>query len=538
MICSVFTVRYPSRRLGNTIVPTMQSFPLIEGSQVTVYNDSLADGDIGENIGQYISLRRRGNSSLTCLPSPIKEEDDHENTVFCGDAGNKANDHYKSRLSPLRFKLRSWCLPVVRKETQILADLQAKIRYPVLDFYFAWTASLASHTFYVLMLPPLFWFGSSNMGRDLVAVLGLGIYFTSFCKDLLCLPRPRSPPLHRLTVLAYTAEEYGWPSSHSANATAVSLVLMFLLMQIKETMSPFKYYSLLSLLFVYYFSLVFGRLYCGMHGFLDVITGALIGVMVFLFRHILGDLFDTWLLNSATRNSSYWGIASTALMIIMGHSFLIHIYPEPVDDCPCFDDSVAFMGVLIGQDLSHYYCILTDYYTPRNVYGDPLLIPFSSDCGLLIMIARFVLGLGLVLLWKTLLKPIIFTLLPPIYKFLGVNLPRSHFISTAHTKKPTSTICRQSLSNMKNELMAEIDHVLETIPRDERDTVGPQGDIDAYELLDYQSKNSQGQIPVKISGVFKLRYDVEIVGRLIIYAGISVSAIVGVGYGVIFLNLI
>lgn len=514
----------------------MQSFPLIESEANVNSNQVDIDSFLSEVTGAT-DIRRRHSPSLKLANQTFTiEEETHG--AFCGDAGNKPNDHYKSRLSPMRYAIRSWCLPIVRKETQILADLQVKMRRPFLDFYFAWTANLASHTFYVLMLPPLFWFGASKMGRDLVAVLGLGIYVTGFFKDYLCLPRPRSPPLHRITLLAYTAEEYGWPSSHSANATAVSLVLVFQLWQLKASMDPFKFYGLLSLLFVYYFSLIFGRLYCGMHGFLDVVTGALIGVAVFLFRHLYGQLYDEFMLQSILRNSSYLGIAITIFMIIAGHLFLIHIYPEPVDDCPCFDDSVAFMGVLIGIDLSHYMCVLTGYFTSKNVYGDPMLIPFSQDCGPLIILGRFLLGVGLVVIWKTVLKPIVFTLLPPIYKFLGVNLPRSHFISTAHTTKSTSLIRRQSLSNMKNEPMAEIEQVLESVSKSETDSVGPQGDIDAYELLDYQSKNSQSQIPVKISGVFRPRYDVEIIGRIIIYAGISTFTVWGLGYGVIILNMI
>lgn len=513
----------------------MQSFPLIK-SDVFSYSDLVAGVEVGDNNEGSIALRRRQNSSQTSLPH-IKEGVAHGN-MFCGDAGNKPNDHYKSRLSPMRYRIRSWCLPIVRKETEILAQLQLKIRHPVLDKYFAWTANLASHTFYVLMLPPLFWFGASKMGRDLVAVLGLGIYVTGFCKDFLCLPRPRSPPLHRITLLAYTAEEYGWPSSHSANATAVSLVLLFQMFKMRTSMSTLQFFGMLSLSLLYYSSLIFGRLYCGMHGFLDVVTGSLIGLLMFYFRYYYGEMFDTWLLQSTTRNSSYLGIASTVLMIVFGYLFLIHIYPEPVDDCPCFDDSVAFMGVLTGLDLSHYVCILTGYFTNKNVFGDPMLIPFDQNCGPFIMIARFILGVSLVIIWKTVLKPIVFTLLPPIYKFLGVNLPRSHFISTAHTTKPTSLIRRQSLSNMKNEPMAEIDSVLESIPLAQRDKVGPQGDIDAYELLDYQASNTKGQIPVKISGVFKPRYDVEIIGRIIIYAGISTFTVWGVGYGVLALDLI
>lgn len=512
----------------------MQSFPL-KDVKAALSPECGAASDVGQKVGL---LRRRNSSQNSSHTYTIPESVADNSNTFWGDAGNRSSDHYKSRLSPLRYKIRSWCLPIVRKETQILANLQAKIRYPILDFYFAWTANLASHTFYVLMLPPLFWFGASKMGRDLVAVLGLGVYLTGFCKDFLCLPRPRSPPLHRITLLAYTAEEYGWPSSHSANATAVSLVLLFLLIRVKDSVSTINFYGLISLLFVYYFSLIFGRLYCGMHGFLDVVTGAIIGLAVFIFRQFYGKQYDTWLMFSEVRNSSLLGTCLTVLFIIFGYLFLIHIYPEPVDDCPCFDDSVAFMGVLIGLDLAHYACVLTGYFAARNVFGDPMLVPFSKDCGVLIMLARFVLGVGLVVIWKTILKPIVFTLLPPIYKFFGVNLPRSHFISTAHSSRPTSLIRWQSLSNMKNEPMAEINQVWETVPQSERDRVGPQGDIDAYELLDYQSDKTTGQIPVRIGGVFKSRYDVEIIGRCVIYAGISVCSVWGLGYGSIMLNLI
>lgn len=508
----------------------MQKFPPVNTETKASLETTMAS-----EIAEQIALRRRHNSSQSAVNQPFTI---HEGDSFCGDAGNKPNDHYKSRLSPMRYAIRTWCLPTVRKETPLLALIQAKMRWPILDFYFAWTANLASHTFYVLMLPPSFWFGASKLGRDLVIVLGLGIYFTGFCKDYLCLPRPRSPPLHRITLLAYTAEEYGWPSSHSANATAVSLVLLVQLLKMKDSMDSFKFFGLISILFIYYFSLIFGRLYCGMHGFLDVATGALIGFAVFLFRNFLGDAYDNWLLRSEVRNTSYLGIVLNILFIILIHLFLIHIYPEPVDDCPCFDDSVAFMGVLIGLDLSHYACVLTGYFAKTNSFNDALLIPFNADCEPIIMVGRFVLGVVLVIIWKSILKPLVFTLLPPIYKSLGVNLPRSNFISTAHSRNPTSHIRRQSLSNMKHEPMAEFDRVFENVSQPEQDRVGPQGDIDGYELLDYQYNDLKNQIPVKISGVFKARYDVEIVGRCIIYAGISTITVWGLGYGVILLDLI
>ena len=137
------------------------------------------------------------------------------------------------------------------------------------------------------MLPPPIWFGGSYLTRDLVYVLGLGIYLTGFLKDFFCLPRPRSPPLHRITMSSYTTQEYGFPSSHLANATGVSLLLLIKILSL-ENVSNTTYYSLIVGLLLYYISLIFGRLYCGMHGFLDIIIGGLVGLFVFCFDTILG----------------------------------------------------------------------------------------------------------------------------------------------------------------------------------------------------------------------------------------------------------
>lgn len=443
------------------------------------------------------------------------------------DAGNKPSNHYKERLSPLRFKIRQMCLPLVRKETEILALLQGQVRHPALDFYFAWTANMASHTFYVLMLPLPIWFGASQMVRDLVFVLGMGIYVTGFCKDFLCLPRPRSPPLHRITMLSYTAQEYGWPSSHAANATAVTLVLIAKLFELRTSYSISLFVLLLTLLTVYYFSLIVGRLYCGMHGFFDILSGSGIGLSMFLFRRYLGHSYDDWLLYS-TRNSSWAGIFATVWFIILGHLYLIHIYPEPVDDCPCFDDSVAFVGVLIGLDLAHYVCVLTNAFTSANSFHDAITVPYSPEKGWFVSFARVVVGMVLVVIWKSILKPVLFTVLPPLYKLLGVHLPRSNFISAAHTKTTSRQIRSQSLSNMKNEPMIHLNDMLKVARDIDKDVIGPMDDIDAYELLDYQLKHPEHHDQsVKISGVFRPRYDVEIIGRTIVYAGIAVTSVWG-----------
>lgn len=496
--------------------------------------------------------------SPTLPPATVAESD--LNPVVSSnlkDAGNRPIDHYKNKLSKFRFNLRQKCLPIVRKETEILTKLQTKIRTPTLDFYFAWSANLASHTFYVLMLPLPTWFGGGPILRDLVYVLGFGIYITGNFKDFMCLPRPRSPPLHRITMSSYTAQEYGWPLSHSANATAVTLILYRKLFEIRDQLSEATFIALSIGFFIYYFSLIFGRLYCGMHGFFDILFGSLIGLAMFLFRVFYGEAWDAWLLQSP-RNDSIIGCLTTLAIILGGYVFLIHIHSEPVDDCPCFDDSVAFVGVLIGLDLSHWACYLSDYLVTRNPYQHPLITEYSfQKLGLSYSIIRFVLGVGLVVVWKAVSKPVIFTILPPVYKFIGIYLPRRNYEATAFTNKTTRQIRSQSLSNMKHETIGgEINNLIrDVMDHDKKDEIGPENDIDVYEILDYESSklnhrkqddkvggkedsaSEKIEEPPKLSGVFKPRYDVEIIGRLIVYAGISIVSIWGFIFVTEFLHL-
>lgn len=59
-------------------------------------------------------------------------------------------------------------IPIVRWETPYLAYMQERIRTPTLDSYFAYTANLGTHTFFMIFLPILYWCGYSNMGRAYV----------------------------------------------------------------------------------------------------------------------------------------------------------------------------------------------------------------------------------------------------------------------------------------------------------------------------------------------------------------------------------
>lgn len=71
----------------------------------------------------------------------------------------------KNALPEWRYNVRQRMLPLIRWETPYLAWLQDKVRTPALDSYFAITANLGTHTFFMIGLPMLFWFGYTSFGK-------------------------------------------------------------------------------------------------------------------------------------------------------------------------------------------------------------------------------------------------------------------------------------------------------------------------------------------------------------------------------------
>lgn len=81
-------------------------------------------------------------------------------------------------------------------------------------------------------------------------------------QDLLCVPRPYTPPVERLSISSHGLE-YGFPSTHSTNAVSISLYLAQIYLQ---SCTPGSEYSLtsmavLSACALYATSVVAGRTY-------------------------------------------------------------------------------------------------------------------------------------------------------------------------------------------------------------------------------------------------------------------------------------
>jgi hypothetical protein len=176
------------------------------------------------------------------------------------------------------------------------------------------------------------------------------------------------------------ALEYGFPSTHSTNAISVALYGLLVLYATPEITAQ-QLLLCESLAFIYSFSIVFGRLYCGMHGFLDVIVGILLGALIAVLQWVFQDKIDEYVFGE-----SFWPIAVCIITILV----LVRIHPEPADACPCFDDGVAFAAVTAGVEIAGWHYSKTRFSWDYPVLGT---VPYSyEDLGLMKSALRVVIG--------------------------------------------------------------------------------------------------------------------------------------------------
>ena len=159
----------------------------------------------------------------------------------------------------------------------------------------------------------------------MVHIVASGVFLSGILKDLLCIPRPLSPPLNRITLSKSASLEYGFPSTHSTNAASIAVYALFQLHDPKSSLDLRWRIALEVALYAYMTSIVLGRLYCGMHGFLDVFIGAALGALLAAIQCSYGNVFDDFIHAGSLKELSI-----VVLMILV----LVRIHPEPAGMFP------------------------------------------------------------------------------------------------------------------------------------------------------------------------------------------------------------
>lgn len=188
--------------------------------------------------------------------------------------------------------------------------------------------------------------------------------------------------------------------------------------------------------------------------------------------------------------------------------------------------SVCFMGVLIGLMPGSWLCNQTDFcYTGLS---SSVLSTQVGIMGALFLLVKLVAGVACLFIWRIGCKKVCYYILPPIYRVF--NLPHRKFEIGARTYK---SLRRESIHPVPSVL----DFQSITGSMEDHDHVGIQSAIDLREAQDQKLSYRGGvkeDVPISTSANDKevfdptsllivedapLRYDVDIVTKLIVYAG-------------------
>ncbi|KAJ7034573.1 sphingosine-1-phosphate phosphatase [Mycena alexandri] len=556
------------------------------------------------------------------------------------DPGCRPMDVYDVTLPPWRAAVRRALVKQIRVESVIVAKMQDAIRSPWLDKYFVYTSALGTHTFFLTFLPMLFFFGFDDIGHGLINVLCLGIYFTSVLKDLFCSPRPFAPPVTRMTIGNHHLE-YGMPSTHCANAISLALFLFGHIHELafpadalaEPALSLPVYAALTAGLVIYTVSIVFGRLYTAMHSFSDCTVGFTTGAVVWIaytsFRGIplslsipvptlefvtafftastataswttltlsatllrgwgWGALLDAWVLESAsfaplsalsssTPYMDLWTAWRVPLTLIPLGLLAVNQHPQPVDDCPCFEDAIAFGSVVLGMYVGQWGAVKWGLWgldaqgavmpgsgwVLRNVtaaVGEDAAGVVAqwvqvnrtwADVGVWwgFALAKMVFGILTIFAWRLLAKALLHRALPPTFRFLATHVPyplphrRFYTPATDYTRVPTvgalalhpvpSVIDLPSMSGGGVEVggIGSGSNAYHNSNGGKKARGGGGGlrrRAEAVEAArphrEYDYEDDDGDGERAATGREVKRYDADVLTKLIVYAGIGVLA--------------
>jgi hypothetical protein len=279
------------------------------------------------------------------------------------------------------------------------------------------------------------------------------------------------------------ALEYGFPSTHSTNAVSVALYAIHVLnSDVSQGLSPTARTAWTWVCYVYAFSIAFGRLYCGMHGFTDVVAGSALGALLAYCQILWGEPIYDWIMDgSYVRPFIYMAILFT----------VVKTHPEPADDCPCFDDSVAFTGVLVGITWS-YWNLLQPHSILRllsllnlSIPDIAIGVPLTSWKTML----RIPIGVVIIVTYRAITKPLLLKVLPPLFRImehLDLDLPRRYFLRASQYRVVPQLKRDDNVLPSASDVGQMLGEVRKR--RGRAISIGPQSMADAREVIAYRQE--------------------------------------------------
>ncbi len=295
--------------------------------------------------------------------------------------------------SPSAARVRAWLAARVRWDS--VERVQRVLRCKAADVWFSAFPFLGNEIQYVLLLPGTAWFfdDAGATARHLSLGAFIACFLSNATKTRLKLPRPplklhvgKGPSVSETARQEHEriAEQYGFPSTHSAHALLLGTLLGRALSSDGRVQAAFAG--------VHTAHVALSRLYMGVHSLADVLGGLLVGAL------LAGGAFDPLaaLSDAAVARAgaavSTGGAAAPLVAYAIALVALLAIFPDRRGST--FEETISFGGVHLGLVLA---CALAPD-APRTALVPSLHAPSGTGTAALAASAALQLVVGLLVL--------------------------------------------------------------------------------------------------------------------------------------------
>lgn len=257
------------------------------------------------------------------------------------------------------------------------------IRTPLLDSIMSAITQLGSETVFMAIGIIVFWCVGKRQGYFLFAVGFLGTVANQFMKLIFRIPRPwvLDPNFNIVEAARAGATGYSFPSGHSQNIAGTLGVV--------AATTKKKWLRIICIVLI--ILVPFSRMYLGVHTPLDVGVGAGGALLLVLIMYPMfktderADKFAPWAI------AAFIAVAVAFLIYCLCYNFPAEVYTDP-DENLIHGTKNAF--TILGAG----FALLLDYYLDKKY------IHFDTKAGFLGNVLKTVLGLGIILGIKIVLK--------------------------------------------------------------------------------------------------------------------------------------
>ena len=131
---------------------------MLDANIMTARNDY--EPTHSRNGDALVDEKKNGDSTTDLMSaSPLSMDE----TTYA--VGTAPEEFYTRTLAPWRAAARQFIMQRLQLESEWIARMQERFRSPWLDTFFVYTSSLGTHTFFMMALPALFFFGFPEIGR-------------------------------------------------------------------------------------------------------------------------------------------------------------------------------------------------------------------------------------------------------------------------------------------------------------------------------------------------------------------------------------